>query len=348
MSDLGKRLRLSIFWVVSLLAAGTLGFMWTGERDAFHAFYLTVVILTSVGMEGAHTDGERAVALFLMLIGIGLVLYATGTLIAFIVEGHVKNLLGQRQMHMQIEKMKKHTIVVGFGRMGRALCELLHEHRIPFVLVERDDALITKAEAAHYKYVKGDAITEDVLREAGIDRASGLIVCLPRESDVVFVTLKARSLNKDVQIIARGQFAENEPLLRHAGANRVIVPTVLGASQVLHMLLKPALAGMTDLEVTGHNLEVTTLELADLPGAIGKRIGDLDLSSSASLTAAAIVHDDGTRLLRPPGDYQLIEGDQVIVLGESGEADRLVRLFGREAQDAGQRQADAVETEAAR
>lgn len=327
MSDLSRQLRLSILWVALLLAVGTLGFTWLGNRDVFHALYLTVVILTTVGMEGAATDGERALSLFLMLVGVGLVLYATGMMIAFFVEGHVRDLLGKRQMQMNIDKLNKHTIVVGFGRMGRALCEQMHTRRMLFVLVERDPGLVARAEAAHYLCVAGDAITEDVLSKGGIERASGVIVCLPRESDVVFVTLKSRGLNPDVTIIARGQFSENEPMLRHAGADRVIVPPVLGASRVIQMLDAPQRVGMADLEVTGHNLEVTTFEAADLPRAVDRPLGELVPASVSELTTAAVVHEDGSRLLRPPADYRLAASDQMIVLGDIGAAEQVLARY---------------------
>jgi len=123
--------------------------------------------------------------------------------------------------------------------MGRALCASLKEHQQAFVLIESDPSMVKQAEELDYLCIEGDAVAANILAKASLAQAAGMVCCLPREADNVFVTLKARELNKTMMVIARGQNIENESMLKRAGANRVIVPPVLAANQVLDMLTTP-------------------------------------------------------------------------------------------------------------
>ena len=223
-----RQLTVSLVSLVVLLLVGTAGFRIIGDqRGLFDSVYLTVVILTTVGMkEGGMklTGPEQAWALILMMTGISAVLYLGSNLVAFFVDGDLRRLLGKRQLQKKISHLHNHIVVCGFGRMGRALCERLTNTGVPFVLIESEADRTAEADEMGYLYLPGDAMSEEVMRQARVDRARGLASCLRSDADNVFVTLTARSLNDQMTIIARAEKTDTEAKLKRAGANRVICP----------------------------------------------------------------------------------------------------------------------------
>ena len=157
-----RRLVTSVVLLVSVLAVGTLGFVALGDdRGGFEALYLAMIILSTVGMkEGSQTlsEPEQWWAVFLMAAGVGTMLYATGNLVAFMVDGELQRVLGRRHLLQRISQMHDHFIVCGFGRMGRALCARLREQRVPFVLIEQDRDNAEEAEKLGYVVIREDAM----------------------------------------------------------------------------------------------------------------------------------------------------------------------------------------------
>ena len=112
-----------------------------------------------------------------------------------------------------------HVIVAGWGQVGESIVNSLYEAGEQVVIVDRSQDIPED----HYRVV-GDATEDDVLREAGIERAKALIVALNSDADAVYVTLSARSFSNDLHIIARANSPEAESKLHRAGASSVVNP----------------------------------------------------------------------------------------------------------------------------
>lgn len=332
-----QKLKLSLYVLVTLLLIGASGFMLLGDdRSVFESIYVTLLILTTVGMKEASiklNEAEQAWAVVLMVAGISTALYAAGNLVALIIEGDLRRMFGRRQLKSKIDRLDNHYIVCGFGRMGRALCRSLADKGVPFVLIELDTARTTLADELGYLYVVGDATLERVLQEARIDKAAGLATCLQSDADNVFVTLTARELNAELQIIARAERSETEPKLKRAGANRVICLPVLGANKITRMLLTPAVEELLDLAVSGPDIEVSKVRMTDLPLAVGHQLKSLHLGGKTGTMVVAVVHEAGHRTLSPPPDLTLKQGDELIVVGAQGSVSSLVQRFGSKHHD---------------
>lgn len=323
MTDLSRNLRTSAGLLALTLLMGTLGFIACG-RDVWHAAYQTVVVLTTVGMEGPESESERVWSMFLMVAGVGVVLYATGNVVAFFVDGQIRAVFGRRQLMHTIDKLKGHYIIVGFGRMGRALCTTLQYKDVPFVLVESDEKRIQDADEMGYLYVRGDGMLEQSLIAAGIDRATGLATCLPNDASNVFVTLTARGVNERMTIIARAEAIETELKLKRAGATRVICPPVLGAGRVTDMLLNPVAEEMLELDGHWPDLELSKLSMHHFPTAIDRPLRDIFEKVGMEVMVAAIVSVDGTRVFNPEPDVTLRAGDEIVVVGPHGSLEQTV------------------------
>ncbi len=326
-----NQLRISLLALVVLFAGGTAGYMAIGGRSLFEALYITVVILTTVGLkEGGEqlSNAELAWSMMLMLIGIGAVLYTTSIVVAFVIDGNMQALLGRRQQMNRINSLKDHFIVIGFGRMGQALCQTLNYREVPFVLIDTREERLHEAEELGYLCFHGDAMQEMTLLTVGVDRAKGLATCLPDDARNVFVTLTARSLNDGLTIIARAEEVETERKMMRAGASRVICPPLIGASRVTDLLLNPAVEEMLELDGHWPDLELSKLSIQRFPGAVGKTIGDLKLGDD--VIVAAVASADGTRRINPTPDTQLVEGDEIVVVGASGCINQTVQRLGGE------------------
>lgn len=329
-----NQMRLSMCLLVLLFIIGTAGYVLIGGRSLFEALYITVVILTTVGLkEGGEqlSNAELAWSMVLMLVGIGTVLYTTSIVVAFFVDGQMRTLLGRRQQMNRINSLDGHFIVIGFGRMGQAICQTLHYKDTPFVLIETREDRIAQAQGLGYLCHQGDAMQEMTLLQVGVDRANGLATCLPDDASNVFVTLTARSMNEQLMIVARAESTETERKMMRAGATRVICPPVIGASRVTDMLLNPAVEEMLELDGHWPDLELSKLSMQRFPAAVGQTIGELILAED-DVMVAAIVSADGTRKLHPPADTVLDAGDEIVIVCATGcIGDTVQRLSGKAA-----------------
>lgn len=312
-----------------LMVVGTLGFAITDDRtDWFTAFWLTVNILTTVGDSAEPlTDGQRLWAIVLMILGVLTVFYVGSNIVAFIIDGELRRMLGRRQMQGKIDRMQDHYIVCGYGRMGRALCENLHQRGTPYVVIEQDPARASEADKRGMTYLMGNAMDETVLSDVGISRAKGLFACLRSDADNVFVTLTARGVNEGLTIIARAENEASQQKLLRAGANRVVCVPVMGANRVSQMMLQPAVDELMELAVSGSDIEVSKVKADHLPKVIGRPLVDLELPSKTGLMVVAVVHKDGSRRFNPPPTYAPTAGDELIVIGSRGGAGRLTEQF---------------------
>jgi len=303
---------------------GTLGLMVTGERDVFHALYMTMIILTTVGMEGPVNEADRVWSLLLMIGGIGAALYATGNMVSFVIEGQLKQMIGRRKVTSQIHKLNGHTIVIGYGRMGQALCTTLAYREVPFVVVDTCAKLLAAAEEKEYLCIEGNAMHDDILVEAGIMHASGLVTCLSHDADNVLITLTASGMRPDLKITARCDEAGTEPKLLRAGADRVICPAVIGAARASNQMLNPHVDEMMELDGHWPDLELSRLTLERFTGFTTRPLSDVYRLIGKDAVVVAIVHACGTRVLHPTPDVMVSARDQLVVIGGSGSVKHMV------------------------
>jgi voltage-gated potassium channel len=313
--------------LVGLTLLGALGLMVTGEDGFFRSLYLSVVILTTVGMEAPTSDAQRVWAMLLMVGGVGVVLFASGQMVSFVVEGNLKKLIGRRKVTERIRKLNGHFIVAGFGRMGQALCGTLTYRDQPFVLIESDHGRLRDAEELGYLCIEGNAMHDAILEEAGVSRARALVTCLSQDADNVLITLTARGLKPELSITARCDESETEPKLRRAGADRVICPAVIGASRVSDQLLNPSVDDVLELDGHWPDLELSRVSLARFPGFTACTLGEVQQMIGAKVIVAALVRCDGTRIIHPGAEEVVHPDDQLVLIGGTGYVHRMVDVL---------------------
>jgi len=246
-SALGKPVRNLIGGVVFVLAVMVLaitGYMSVGWSFG-DALYMTVLTVFTVGYDEVRTiQGPelRAITIGLIVLGCSGTIFLTGALVQFITFSQLNEILGNRRMKSQIENLSGHIIICGYGRIGQMLAHELVAGRVPFLILDRNAERIAGAQAEGFLCLNADATEEETLQRAGILTARALATVLPDDAANVFITLSARSLNAKLTIIARGEAPSTERKLLQAGADRVVLPTHIGAERIAEIILYPELS----------------------------------------------------------------------------------------------------------
>ncbi|MHC4885082.1 MAG: NAD-binding protein, partial [Planctomycetota bacterium] len=217
--------------------------------------------------------------------------------------------------------MKNHYIICGFGRIGFSICEVLHEKRYPFVVIEADEKRVTLAEEKGYKTIHGNATADDTLREAGIDDAAGLAAVLSSDSDDLFISLAARELNPRLMIISRGEEPGADKKILRAGADIVVSPIKLGGLQIAQILTQEgsAEAAAPDVILQSQNVSgLTLLEYRndrDEPMTVEEAIKETNAACATALRRA-----DGKLLVKPLSNVKFAPEDTLVLMVEESHA----------------------------
>jgi len=297
------------------------------EYSALDAVYMTVTTITSLGGEVHElSPAGRVWTMFVVISGLVMGAVVLSSIVAMVVEGQVRRVLGRRQLRRRIAALSGHVIVCGYGRMGAIVAKELAAAGQSAVAVDNDPDRTAAAEEAGLFYVLGDAEDEAVLAEAGLDRAAAVVTTLATDAANVFVTLSARQANSDVRIIARAQQGASQSKLLKAGATRVICPQIIGAMRVADVILRPAVVDFVEMAHRGVKLEMDQLHLGPQSSLVGKTLEQLALPRRTGAHVVAVSHAEGETTYHPTGDLRLASGDTLVLIGRRGAATAIEKL----------------------
>jgi voltage-gated potassium channel len=320
------RLRIAVIILALVVAVGTAGFHVFEGWSFVDSLYTTVVTLSTVGYGDFYprTSEGRLFTIFLIIVGVGTMLYAVGLLAETVVEGRLRALMGRGKLEKDIEKMHGHYVICGCGRIGYLICRELKDEGVPFVVVDSSQEVLQKIADEGFIYVKGDATHDRTLVGAGIKRAKGIVCALPTDAENLYVILTARELNQSVFILSRSEEEESEHRLLRAGANRVMSPYTLGGMRMAMAILRPAMLDFIEITTSRQSLELRMEEVAVCEGSpiIGKTLGDSEIRQNYGLIIVAVKKDSGRMIFNPVATYVIEKGDMLIALGEETSVKR--------------------------
>jgi voltage-gated potassium channel len=334
-----RNLMLGGIFVLFVCLLATVGYTIAGWNES-DAIYMVVLTIFTVGYGEVHpinTPFLRGNTEMLIILGCTGMIFLTGALIQFITITQFQQLFGTRRMKQEIDDLTDHVIICGFGRIGVMLASELTTGQAPFVILERSDRRFVEARDLGYLCIQADATDETALLHAGIARARCLATVLPDDAANVFITLSARSLNANMEIIARGEAASTERKLIQAGANRVVMPTHIGAERIAQMILfaetERFLQGSDRMrafqrQLLDLGLNVLAHPVATDSACIGLTIAEVEKRGEGSFFIVAIDRPDDSGVTRPPPDTVIERGDGVVLVSRDGHAHVVKRLFG--------------------
>jgi voltage-gated potassium channel len=325
-----RHLLLPLVVLVALLVGGTLGYKLIGGWDLFDALYMTVITITTVGFHEVRPLGTagRLFTMALALGGVFTAFYAAAAFIRAIVTGEIRTVFGRQRMESQLSQLDNHLVVCGFGRMGRLVCEEFSAAGLPFVLIDRNPAVLQDFAIPHGIALAGDATADEVLKQAGVERARALVSAAASDADNLYITMSARFLSEDLFIVARAESDGAERKLVRAGASRVISPYSIGGHRVAQAVLRPHAMDFIELATRSAHLElqIEEAELGSDSTLVGDSLKTSPIKSELGIIVVAIKKPDGKMVFNPSPETMLEGGDVLISIGHRQQLDRLEKL----------------------
>ncbi len=288
------------------------------------SLFMTVITLTTVGYGESHplTEGGKLYAIFLILIGAGVVLYIISDMVQLIFDLN----LGQR-MKSRIVKLNEHQIICGFGRTGQAVAEQFRLSKIPFVVLELNPDRVQQAEDAGFLVLLGDASEDQVLSDAQITKAKGIVCALPDDMHNTFIALSARGLNEKIEIVSRAGNPGSEAKLKRAGARMVISPYFVCGSRLAAAVTHPLVTEFLDvvMHTPEQDLRMEQVALAGNSDLVGRTLKDANIKQTSGAMILA-VKQSGKLMTNPSPDLVFSEGDVLVALGAQLELNKLAEL----------------------
>ena len=325
-----RRMAYAVAALVAVLTGGTIAFHESLDESWMQSVYRTVVTISLAGLDTVpRNDFARGVSIVLVLAGLTIFAYIATILVEGIARGVFTGAIAERRRRRTIERVSDHYIICGYGRVGRRIAAEFREEGVQFVVLDFSAEALEHAREANVLFVDGSGTEDEDLREAGLERATGLVASSDSDSDNLYITLSARSARPDLLIVARASDEDAAKKLRLAGADRVVQPYSTAGREMAKLVLRPQVAAFLDIVSTsgGPELLFEEIEVKETCPEAGKTIRELRIRVETGAMIVALRKKDGTFDTTPTPDAKLEAGDVMIAAGTPDELQRLEELF---------------------
>jgi CPA2 family monovalent cation:H+ antiporter-2 len=252
------------------------------------------------------------------------------------------------------ESIEGHVAIVGYGRVGRHIVNLLGELDIPYLVIESDTERIETLALRGVPTLYGDASNSEVLTHAGLERARALVVAAADESATELIVGAARDIAPNLPINARATTEEGLTHLEQLGEQDVIHPDLEGGLEIVrHTLLAldfPVHEIMRYMDAVRHdhydlqinteeehrilhdllnasgNIEVTWIRIEKENSIIGQTLAEANLRARTGASVVAIMRNK--EIMANPKSMTVFEaGDRIGIIGEKDQVDQAEKML---------------------
>jgi len=316
--------------IIGLVAIGFIGFMAIGIEPG-HALSYTINILSSVGLGSPPSDSSAAwVIIGILQIGsVVIVAVAVANLSQVVLRGELRQYMGRKRMDERIKQLSNHSIITGYSLTGAALANDLIAEDQPFIIMECDPEKITILEESGLLYIEGDATDEEVLKQAGIERARAIFAVLSSDSDNLMVVLSARGLNENLKIVSRITRDEFHSRFLRAGADAAISPQEWASRRMAQAVFRPHLLQLLSslLDPTVSHAYLDEVNVPSGSHAIGKSLADSEIRSSSGIVILGIAREEGDCVSSPGPETTINDGDILLGYGKRENFSKLAEFL---------------------
>jgi voltage-gated potassium channel len=305
-----------------IIAYGVTGYMLIDRWNVLDSFYMVIITISTVGYGEIHPQSAagRIFTSTLIVTGVATMLYGFGVFAETLADNAFGNYRRQRQLERSLNQLRDHFILCGYGRIGTEIVTEFEDHKIPYAVIDQTEEAVGRLRAEGRLHIEGDASSEELLKQAGIERARGLISAVDSDERAVYIVLAARALKPDLYIIARAGRPESIRRLELAGATRTISPYQMAGHRIAELAVRPALVDVLDTLHHGElGIGVEELLIGKGMAAIGKTITEAGLLDPLAAKLLALRRRDGTLYVSPSPELRLEDGDLLIALGTEGQ-----------------------------
>lgn len=326
-----KKLYYAIALVMIVLLTGVIGFYFIEHFSFLDSVFMTVITVATVGYKEVHDldPAGKIFTSFLIIFSIGTFAYAISVITRYVIEGEFQIYFKNYRVTQDIQKLKDHVIVCGYGRNGKQACEQLKAGNVNFLVIESDENIIENIRRENgLLFIVGDATKDEVLLQARLEHARALISALPDDAANVFVTLTARDKNPKLKIISRASDDSSEHKLKRAGADNVIMPDKIGGTHMAALVTKPDVLEFID-HITGHiDIRLEEIYLSNLPEDMrNKSMRELEIRNRTGANIIGFKNADGEYVINPSPDTIMIPTAKLFVLGTEDQVQKFKNAF---------------------
>ncbi len=314
-----KKLIIISVLILGVITFGTSGYMIIEDLNFLDALYMTIITVATVGFREVKELSETGKFFTIILIfsGFGVFAYAMTTGAKILIEGEIKEVFKKRKMKKEIDALNNHYIVCGYGRMGKILCKEFKASNVDFVVIEKFEENLKDEEGL--LYIIGDATKDEILREAGIKRAKGIISLLPSDAENLYVVVSARFLNPEIFIVARATDEEARIKLKMAGANKAICPYYIGGLRIAQSVLRPNVIDFLEFATGSEfkDIQIEEILVSRDSKLVRKTLKDAKIGEKLKVIIIGIKRADGKIEFNPSADTIIKAEDIIIGIGSS-------------------------------
>lgn len=319
MNSTSSHIKHALFLALGLFIFGTAGYMLLMGWSLLDAMYMTTITLTTVGFREVGTLNSAGRIFTIALIGGGIITiaYTVHVLVEYVVPENIMYGIGRRRMRKRLARLKGHIIICGYGKIGQHVVDEFRGSGRNCVVIDRDAP--EEHSTDDMIFVKGDATDEEMLKEAGLERAGCLVAAVGTDADNLFITMTARIANPDMKIVSRATDARVRTRLQRAGADSVVLPYEIGGRRIAAMVLKPSVCEFLDMTVTtgGEEMRIEEVDVPQASGLTGCDMLSADIRRRTGAVILAVKRSGGQMISNPGTDLVIQAGDKLLALGMS-------------------------------
>lgn len=332
LSALYKRIAILTLAIIIFIIFGTVGFMHSERLNLLDAIWYSVMTLTTVGFQVPNnfSNEGKIITIFLMLFGVGAVLYGLTALALEIFSGNIGKEYKINIIKKRMKNLENHIIICGFGRNGRQAARKLILHKKPFVIIDKKPLENRDDEFADTIFIHGNAIEDEVLKQACIEKAVGIIASLPSDADNLFIVISSKELNPNIKVISRASNSNTIKKLKTAGAENVIMPDKIGGEHMASLLITPDIVEFVDHITLEGTKQINILEIYTdrLPAHfIEKKIEDLQIFSKTGCKIVGYKNAQGIYTINPDESKTIEANCCIFALGQPQQIENLQKIY---------------------
>lgn len=326
-----RKLLLSILMLLVVVLFGICGYTWIEGWDLLDSLYMTIITLSTVGYGEVREIGPsgRVFTVLLIVFGLFTITYIVGLVAETLVAGEIRSVLGRRKVSKKIKSLRDHYIICGYGRIGSIICKGLTRKAIPLMVIEKDEQVQEQLEEDEILYLQGDATHEETLLEAGIAKAKGLVSVVSSDAENVYICLTARGLSPRLYILSRAEDEASERKLLRAGANKVILPYILGGRRMVQAIIRPTVSDFLESAVHDQSFELAIEEITvgEDSRLVNQSLVDSGIRQEMDVIIIGIKQKAGTMIFNPSSQTKIQSDDILIAMGRNKDLETLRRVL---------------------